>query len=331
MNIPSFDIAFNFVRRDMNMNFEEFRNICRAKSVSFSKNWLMQPDGLSFIITCATDNTVKMLCEEVAVHFQNDRDIFIRYEMIPRYSIDYLYASRYCKLLIDVDEMDLPGGNTTAKNAFEIVLCEDCKYPKFSSIKQPLLIKSISKKTLKSKYYALHCSNGFRLFSKNLFNELKNDLSNYVDTGSVAYFDCPNKILDDVIWVRPQQSIGHNYMRDIVKKCKTCERPIIIRGKIERRAFLVCYDFYDSITNDAPMVLAGNWFGHLAGAGYDSVTWDVLISGNIFHKLCDFKARNIVGETKTVITKNEYRVLVNLEDAISAIFDARGLLRGRGV
>jgi len=323
MELPSLDIGINFVRRDMNMNFDCFRAQCAKICASLPKNWKPRPDGLSFLLKCEAIADAPSLCNEVAAYFINDNnELSLRYEAFPKYLKDDLPESAYFKLLIGGDEIDLSPNNDSL-NEFKILLCGQCKHPEFASLKRPLLVNGNRVKHKKRKYFILQCSNGFRVLSKKLFEELENDIGDHVDAGSVAYYENANEALDDVVWIRPKIKIGDNAGKYVEEKCCVCGLPSIVRGRLEKRPFLTCFDFYEYLNCNAPIALSGNWYGNIRG---NCVTWDVFASGKILNKMHELKTSNLVKEKQMICGPDALEYLKNIEKRVEKIFADAGLL-----
>lgn len=309
MRLPSFNLTFELVRSNANMDFDVFCKYIQSRMERMPKHFIVQPDGISFGISCESAANIIEACETVSVLFQKEHLVDVQYYATPNYNLLSIDPTSYYTLLVSGNEADLDDSKSKA-NGFSRCLCADCKMPDFYSIKLPFLInEKYRKKIQRHKYLLIQCMNGFRVLSSDLFSLLKEDIGGHVDTGPVAYFDDPSQILENAIWIRPKQMIGTPLGVETVNRCKTCQKETIVYKQVEKRALLAGMDFYSSIESKLPIALSGSWMGNITKRDYIYVVWNVLISGAILQKLIKYKVCNLVPEATPIYGIEEYHYL----------------------
>jgi hypothetical protein len=210
----------------------------------------------------------------------------------PRYSQKDIRNARYVPFgsgcSYDGTDSD---GDGVPYNFYKDKLCDTCGICDLDIIPNPY---RISKRILGDQREISAESNGVTLLADWAFEELRKEIEPWIIWGDVEYADRSKseEIKQKFIWIRPTHMVGAFTNLEIQQKCKDCHRPIEMRQRRSEDIFEMNKEIIESFKGeDAPIVLAGNWFGEIHPGGVGDVNRDVFISPTLLEKIKKMKLK----------------------------------------
>ncbi|MHA1952114.1 MAG: hypothetical protein ACW99G_21880 [Candidatus Thorarchaeota archaeon] len=213
--------------------------------------------------------------------------------VFPSYTKEEIKTARYVPLgtrydLVDRDDDNIP------YNVYTKTLCNACRCYDMDFIPSPYRVdQSISKPKRDISYE----SNGVVILSETAFNLLRNEIEQWVIWGDVEVVgdDSTNSNKEKYVWIRPTSTVGSFVDSRILQKCIRCNRSTEIRRKRSEDIFEFNKWTVDSFKNsEAPIVMAGNWYGDMNSGGASMVNRYVFISGELHEKIRKLKLKGFV-------------------------------------
>jgi hypothetical protein len=210
----------------------------------------------------------------------------------PRYSQTDIKNARYVPFGSDgrYDGTDYDGDGVPY-NFYKEKLCDACGICNLDKIPSPY---RVSKRIFEDQRDISSESNGITILTEWAFEELRYEIEPWINWGDVDFADSSK--YDDIkkkfIWIRPTQKIGAYTNSAVLQKCKACGRPIEIRQRRSEDIFEMNKEIIESFKDiNAPIVLAGNWFGEIHKGGVCDVNNYVFISPALHEKIRKMKLK----------------------------------------
>lgn len=218
----------------------------------------------------------------------------------PQYTPEEIAEARFLRLGIAHDEIDCDRDGRHF-NDYPRRLCTACGSPDLRVVPSPYVIKRPKRKNA-----IFNASNGLRIVSRTLWQQLGDVLSPWVTTGDVSSAEVPEQPLEDLLCIMPTHLIGPYSRTVVLDRCGVCQRPTQARLKDPGDVILYGMDVVTEIpTSDAPIALVGMWFGSLRRGKPPSVSWDIVISGDLHSRLCKMKVKGFVPADRPIHTEVE--------------------------
>ena len=212
----------------------------------------------------------------------------------PVYSQDEIRKAQFVPFLIEGKYDVGHDKNDVHLNDYKKVICDKCGRVDYGEVPNPYYIDKKAMGTYRDIYKA---GLGVIIFSEKAFRILWEDINDYVICGD-ALVEKNGQILEDAkrkyYWIRPKYKVGSYYNSVVEEVCEVCKKPTIVRKEFINDSFLMNVEMISSYNNvDAPVVLAGNWFGNITSSPY-GISHDIFISGWLHEKIKNLKLKGHV-------------------------------------
>jgi hypothetical protein len=213
---------------------------------------------------------------------------------LPRYSPEDISRARYVNLAGIGDEVDMDDSGKLL-NEYKEILCTTCGRTNDSNVPSPY---NIYNKRVKQPRDLFRATNGVKILSILAFELLRSEIEPWVNFGQVRIVDKQRKPVEsacEYVWIRPTHQVGKFVNARAKRACNKCGCPTEIPWErsediFERDKWVV--ESFNSV--QAPIVLAGNWYGEIYPHGLVDLSRYVFISGSLHEKMRKLKLKGFV-------------------------------------
>ncbi len=191
-------------------------------------------------------------------------------------------------------------------NTYKEVLCKYCGRTNDRNIPTPYLIYD---KRVKKPRDIFSASNGIYILSVLAFTLLQDEIEPWVDYGPVQIVDKNKKPVKSdykYIWIRPKIEVGPFVNSRIKQVCNKCGQPTEIRIDYSGDIFEVGKETVESFNNtEAPIVIAGNWFGEINTKETSNHSRYVFISSELHERMRKLKLKGFLKADRVIHAADE--------------------------
>lgn len=209
------------------------------------------------------------------------------------YSENDIKEARFVPFLIAGDEVDFDS-YCDVLNIYQEVLCKYCGRTNDSNVPTPYHVYS---KRMKKPRDFFNAMNGVKIISVLAFELLRGEIEPWVNFGCVQIVDDKQKPIKtdyEYIWIRPKCKVGPFINAKVKKFCNKCKQPNEIRMEYSHNTFEYRWVVKSFKNTEAPIVLAGNWFGEIRSEETSNHSRDVFISADLHERIRKLKLKGFV-------------------------------------
>jgi hypothetical protein len=222
----------------------------------------------------------------------------------PKYSKREIEQARFLPFIVKHEEIDCDKSGR-ALNDYPVRLCNTCWAFDLTAPPELFLVEHPTRHAS-----VFNASNGVRILSASLWEELKVDIAPWVRSGRVAYADAPDEPVSDLLWIMPIKMIGPYINTVVVRTCPACGAPVEVRRPPADDSLLRNLDVVTEIPlADAPIGLVGSWYGEFRNGKRPGVSWDIVVSPRLHARLRALKPSGFGAAKRIVHTRQELREL----------------------
>jgi hypothetical protein len=229
-----------------------------------------------------------------------------QYELwaVVKYLQKEIRNARFVPLLTECGPLDSDREGVPL-NKYEAIVCEACGRCDESQVPNPY---RINRKVMKRPPDIFRASNGIVVLSERAFALLWDDLKRSVSSGDVVIYDKGQSIPCSVKykWVFPNIAVGPFVDAKVLKRCNKCGQPVEIRQQRLKDIFGANKCTVETFKGvQAPIALAGNWYGEIEPGSPCDNYWAVFISGAFHEKIRKLKLKGFVKADYVVHSADE--------------------------
>lgn len=209
------------------------------------------------------------------------------------YSEKDIKGAKYVPFLVSGEVVDFDKYHDEL-NIYREVLCECCGRTNDNNVPNPYRVYSGKMKKPRDIFYAM---NGIRIMSVLAFELLRGEIEPWVNSGQVQIVDKKRKPITtdyEYVWIRPKVEVGPFVDAKVKKRCDKCQQPTEIRAEYSNKTFEYEWVVESFKNTDAPIVLAGNWFGEVSQEETSNHSRDVFISADLHERIRKLNLKGFV-------------------------------------
>jgi hypothetical protein len=234
------------------------------------------------------------------------RALDARFDFQPKavYPPAEIAKAAFVPLLIAGDEIDRDEKRQSL-NVYSEAICSACGACDLTSVPNPFVVRRPDP----SVDLAM-AANGVRILSARFWQQVQPMLGPWVRTGDVAFDDSRDRVSHEFVWIMPTNMTGSYINAANRTTCDICGRPAEIRMEQPTDPLMWTLDVVTTFGGtDAPVSLAGNWYGAFRTAKSPRLHWPILISGRLHEHLLQLNPIGFVPADRVVETSAELRKL----------------------
>jgi hypothetical protein len=225
-------------------------------------------------------------------------DLDVTFLESPVYRDEEIRHAHFVPLLAAGNEID-SDRDGQALNSYPTRLCEVCGSNDLFHPPDPFVVRQPKRTRGLSIWNA---GNGIRIMTRELWSHLASDIDAWAITGEVAYTD--GRPARELLRIMPKYTIGSYLRHRILRSCERCARPTEIRGARDTDPLLRSLRVVEHKGHQPmPIALIGNWFGSVQPK--QSVSWDVVIGGELHARLTELRVRGHVEADEIIQTAKD--------------------------